>query len=449
MEMPDLSAEEEIKEFIKEKWWSVFRDATLNHLEERAVLHNSNLKQAMENIEIAREMAGIALADMMPSLGLSAEGSSAFASKKGKAYVLGSNAKRHATDYLGTAGLSYEIDLFGKYRRAGEAARANLLSTRAAKEAVLLSVTAEVAKTYFQLRALDAKLAIALRTLGTRQKTCEVYRSRFLNGHCAELDYLRVQSEMSSVKTTVLDLESSLAKVENALSQLIGASPREMITRRTAKDQAIEKLRIPSNVPQGIPSDILVRRPDILVAEGNLMAANAQIGVARAAHFPSISLTGIFGFESKSLANLFSTGSDTWNFKGGIALPIFNGGRISAQNRIAEANYRKMLMNYEGTVKTALRETLDALVSNRKSREIVVSRTRQVNSLKKSYHIAKKQKDSGLVGLLDLLDVERCLLSAEMELVGALQNQLNAVVDLCKALGGGWNISKWHKISAK
>ena len=443
IDMPDLSAKEEIKEFVRDRWWSVFHDVTLNNLEELATKHNSDLKQAIENVKIAREMAGIALADMIPTLGLSGEGSSAFASKKGKAYVPGSNAKRHATDYLGTAGMSYEIDFFGKFRRAGEAARANLLSTRAAKETVLLTITADVAKTYFQLRALDAKLAIAVRTLRTRQKTCDVYKSRFLNGHCAELDYLRVQSEMSSVKTTVLDLESSLAKVENALSQLIGASPRELITRKTAKDQAIEKLRIPSNVQQGIPSDILVRRPDILMAEGNLMAANAQIGVDRAAHFPSISLTGIFGFESKSLTSLFSTGSDTWNFKGGISLPIFSGGRINAQNKIAEANYRKMLIAYEGSIKTALRETLDALVSNRKSREIVISRTRQVNFLKKSHDIAKKQKEAGLIGLLDLLDVERGLLSTEMELVGALQNQLNAVVDLCKALGGGWNISKW------
>jgi outer membrane protein TolC len=175
------------------------------------------------------------------------------------------------------------------------------------------------------------------------------------------------------------------------------------------------------------------------------MAANAQIGEARAAHFPSISLTGVFGFESRSLTSLFSTGSDTWNFKGGISLPIFSGGRINAMNKIAEANYRKMLTAYEGSIKTAFRETLDALISNRKSREIVVSRTRQVNSLKKSYSIARKQKDAGLIGLLDLLDVERGLLSAEMELVGALQNQLDAVVDLCKALGGGWSISKWNK----
>jgi multidrug efflux system outer membrane protein len=447
--MPDLSANEEIAKFIEEKWWKVFTDSTLNSLEEQALEHNSNLKQAVENIEIAREMAGIALADLLPSLGLAGSGSKAFASKNGKSYVPGSNARRDVELYQAAASASYELDFFGKYRRANEAARAELLSTRAAKELALLTVTAEVAKTYFQLRALDAKRAIAQKTLKTRQDTCAVFRSRFTNGYCTELDYLRVQAEMSSVKVTVLNLESAQAKVETALSILIGISPLDMISRRTAKDQAIEKLRIPSRVPTGIPSDILARRPDILMAEAQLMAANARIGAARAAYFPSISLTGVFGFESKSLASLFNAGSDMWNFMGDVSLPIFSGGKIDAMNKIAEANYRKMLISYEGAIKTAFKETLDALTSDRKNREIVIFRTRQVNSLKKGYHIAKKQKDSGLIGLLDLLDVERGLLAAEMELVDALQNQLNSVVDLCKALGGGWSISSWSKISAR
>ncbi|MDR0632455.1 MAG: efflux transporter outer membrane subunit [Holosporaceae bacterium] len=427
--MPDLGAEKEIAEFVNNRWWNVFSDSTLNRLEEQALKYNSDLKQAIANVDIAYAAAGIAFSDLLPSVGASVNSSESLKTNK------------RNKDHVAAAGASYELDFFGKYRRANEAAQANLLSSTAAKELVLLTVTAEVAKTYFQLRSLDAKLAIAKRTLKTRQETCAVYRSRFKNGYCTELDYLRVESEMSSVKTTVLDLESSLAKIENALSVLIGSSPSEMIARKTAKDQAIEKLRIPSNVPKGIPSDILARRPDVLQAEGQLIAANAKIGEARAAHFPSISLTGAFGFESTSLTKLFNSESDMWNFGGGISLPIFSGGKITAMNKAAEANYRKMLAGYEKSIQMAFRETLDALTSNRKTREIVISRTRQVNSLKRGYYIAKKQKDSGLIGLLDLLDVERGLLSAEMKLVGALQKQLNAVVDLCKALGGGWKQS--------
>jgi multidrug efflux system outer membrane protein len=289
---------------------------------------------------------------------------------------------------------------------------------------------------------LDAKSAIARRTLKARREACDIYRSRFKNGYCTELDCLRVDSEMSSVKTTVLDLELATSKVETALGVLIGASPREMVGRKTAKNTAIEKLRIPCAVPKGIPSDILARRPDLAQAEGQLVAANAKIGEARAAYFPSISLTGAFGTEASHLHDLFIGGSDTWNLAGKLSLPILVGGKIFAAEDAAEANYRKAEAAYVKIVQTAFKETLDALVANRKNREIVTSRTRQVNSLKKSYSIAKKQKDFGLIGLLDLLDVERGLLSAEMEMVGALQNRLNAVVDLCKALGGGWHVAK-------
>ncbi|MDR1333669.1 MAG: efflux transporter outer membrane subunit [Holosporaceae bacterium] len=432
---------EAIADFVAHKWWNVFNDSTLNKLEEQALKHNCDLKQAIANVEMARAAAGVAFADLMPTAGISGKGDKSFSSTKGRAYVPGSGISRSSTDFLGTAGVSYEIDFFGKYRRANEAARANLLSSKAAKEAVLLSVTTEIAKAYFQLRALDAKLAIAQRTLQTRQRTCNVYKSRFKNGYCTELDCLRVEAEKASINTVLLDLESAVAKVETAISVLIGASPREMIVRKTASDQAIERLRIPSSVPQGIPSDLLERRPDVLQAEGQLIAANARIGEAKAAYFPSISLTGAFGFESKSLSNLFSGGADMWNFNGGFSLPIFTAGKISNLNDAAKANYLKMLAGYEKSIQIAFKETLDALVANRKNREIVVSRTRQVNALKKGYHIAKKQKEAGLIGLLDLLDVERGLLAAEMELVGALQNQLNAVVDLCKALGGGWSAS--------
>jgi outer membrane protein TolC len=169
-----------------------------------------------------------------------------------------------------------------------------------------------------------------------------------------------------------------------------------------------------------------------------LIAANAKIGEAKAAFFPSISLTGAYGYESLTLGKLFRPGSDMWTFNGGINLPLFAGGRLTSMSDAAKANYRSALINYEKTVQIAFKETLDALISNRKSREIVVSRTKQVNALKRSYDIALKQKEAGLIGLIDLLDVERSLLACEMNLVTALQNQLDAVVDLCKALGGGW-----------
>lgn len=438
LDMPKLSDCEDMSVFKNQQWWNVFNIKTLNKLEEQALRHNADLKIAIANIDAARAEAGISKSGVWPQIAASGEGGKTYISAKGKNYMPGLTTKRNATDYLGAVGMSYEFDFFGKYRRADEAARAQLLATRAAKDAVRLSITSQVAKNYFLIRALDAKLAIARRTLNTRQQTYNVYKSRFRSGYCTELDYLRIESEMASVKTTVIGLEEALAKAETSMSLLLGCSPRLFMERKTSPDQAIERLRIPNRVPKGIPSDILNRRPDLLQAEGMLIAANAKIGEARVAFFPSISLTGALGVESKTLGKLFSPGSDTWNFSGGINLPIFTGGRLSSMSDAAQANYRAALAAYEKTVQVAFKEALDALVSNRKSRETVQSRTRQVNALKRSYNIAKKQKDAGLIGLIDLLDVERGLLACEMDLTSALQDQLNAVVDLCKALGGGW-----------
>jgi len=438
LDMPRLSDKEEMTIFRNQQWWSVFNIKTLNQLEEQALKHNADLKIAIANIDAAKAAAGIAQGDLLPQIAVSGEGTRAYISAKGKNYMPGLTRQRNSLDYLGVVGMSYELDFFGKYRRANEEARAQLLSTRAAKDAVLLAITSQVAKNYFLIRALDAKLAIARRTLRTRQQTYNVYKSRFRSGYCTELDYLRIESEMASVKTTVLGLEEALAKAETSMSVLLGCSPRLFIERKMTREKAIERLKIPNRVPKGIPSDILSRRPDLLQAEGQLIAANAKIGEAKAAFFPSISLTGAFGVESKNLGQLFSPGSDTWTFSGGINLPIFTGGKLTSMSDAAKAKYRAALASYEKTVQVAFKETLDALISNRKSKEIVKSRTRQVNALKRSYDIAKKQKDAGLIGLIDLLDVERGLLACEMDLTTALQDQLNAVVDLCKALGGGW-----------
>ena len=437
LDMPKLSDKEEMSIFKSQQWWSVFNIKTLNKLEEQALKHNADLKIAIANIDAAKAAAGVAQGDLLPQMAVSGNGTKAYISAKGKNYVPGVT-KRNSLDYLGTVGMSYELDFFGKYRRANEAARAQLLATRAAKDAILLTITSQVAKNYFLIRALDAKLAIARRTLRTRQQTYNVYKSRFRSGYCTELDYLRIESEMASVKTTVLGLEDTLAKAETSMSVLLGCSPRLFMERKTSPDQAIERLKIPNRVPKGIPSDILNRRPDLLQAESRLIAANAKVGEAKAAFFPSISSTGAFGVESKNLGQLFTPGRDAWTFSGGINLPIFTGRKLTSMSDAAKANYRAALASYEKTVQIAFKEALDALVSNRKSREIVVSRTRQVNALKRSYEIAKKQKEAGLIGLIDLLDVERGLLSCEMELTTALQDQLNAVVDLCKALGGGW-----------
>jgi multidrug efflux system outer membrane protein len=443
MDMPTIDEKSKaidgtIAKFMQTEWWTVFKDSTLDKLERQAIEHNADLKQAIANIEIARAEAGIAVSSLLPSVKTEMSAGKAHPSRN----TTGGATAKDAIDYLGTVGISYELDFFGKYRRADEAALALLLSSEAAKEVVMLAVTSDVARTYFSIRALDAKLAIAIRTLKSREESYAVYKNRFLNGYCTELDCLRVEAEMASVKATVLDLEVALSKAETALKALIGCSPRDIVSKKISRGTSIEQLRIPSDIPDGVPSDLITRRPDVLQAEGQLIAANAAIGEALAQHFPSFSLTAAYGFESKSLTSLFNGDSDIWKFAGGFSLPIFNGGKISCLTKKAEINYQKASLTYTGTVKKAFREVLDSLVSRRKNSNIVVSRTRQVNALKKSYNLALSQKESGLIGLLDLLDVERGLLSAEMELVGALQSHLNSIVDLCKALGGSWTQSR-------
>lgn len=436
-------ADEEVSKFLMEGWWRIFKDPTLDDLEKQALKNNADIKQAIANISEAEAMAKVSFADYFPSIGLSAKGSQNRLSNAAAASQRG--MIKRADDYVGTVGISYELDFFGKYRRADEVARANLLSSHAAKEVVLLAVTSEVAKTYFTLRALDAKLAIARRTLKTRQESYTVYKSRFENGYCTEFDYLRMKAEMESVRSTVLDLEIAAAKTENALSVLIGTSPRNMVSRKVTRASTLEKLKVPMVIPNGLPSNLLARRPDVVAAEGQLIAANANIGQAVAANFPTFSLTGAWGFEGGSLGRVFLPSNEMWNLGQTVTLPIFAGGKIKGGEDIAKARYKKALAVYEKTVSVAFRETLDALVSAKKSCEIVASRSRQVESLKKGYHIALIQKESGLIGLLDLLDVERGLLATEMELTTALQNKLNAIVDLCKSLGGGWNIESAGK----
>lgn len=439
VDVSQLDQKNNISQWIKSDWWLIFNNSVLNQLEEKAIKNNHDLKQAIENINIAVAQMDSVFGDLLPSVALGADASKDRVSKTG---VSGGSSSRIIRDYDTKLQTSYELDLFGKYRSATDAARGTLLATTAAKQVVLLSVTSQVAKTYFLIRALEAKLQIAQRTLDTRQETYTVYEKQLRNGYCTQLDYLRVKSELYSVKTTVLNLKKALSIAETSLSVLIGCSPREMYGWKLPKMRAVDRLKSSVEIPAGIPSDILARRPDVLVAEGQLMSANAKIGEAMAAHFPSITLTGAFGFETKSLENLFTPASDMLHLGAGLTFPIFAGGKIRAMTKAAKAGYRKQLSEYQKTVQVAFKETLDALSGYHIDSKIVESRTKQVDVLRRSYNIATKQKNIGMIGLTDLLDVERGLLASEIDLVEAQYNKLSAIVDVCKAFGGGWKRKK-------
>ena len=429
LDLPTGQAADNFSIFTNAQWWTVFDDEVLNQLETEALAYNKDLQAAVARVDEARAAVGIATADQLPSLSAAAE--------SGRA---GSKAGSGESQSTANVSVSFELDLWGKYRRLSEAARAQLLASEAARDTVRLTLTADVAKNYFALRMLDAQLEIAQRTLKARQENVRIYTSRYKNGYSTEVDLKRVEANMASVQAQEQQLRLKISQTETALSVLVGKSPRQIAEGATPRGKKLAEITLIPNVPEGLPSDLLARRPDVRSAEGRLIAANANIGAARAAYFPSIPLTASAGYASGALNNLFTGSSGVWAIGGQLLAPIFEGGKIRAQNKQAEAQYREMLATYEKTVQGAFKETLDALSANRINREIFESYNQQTVAMQRSYDLTKKQEDAGLTGVTDLLSVEENLLSAEMNLASARNDELAAVVNLSKALGGGWNV---------
>lgn len=428
-DLPTETSSDDFSIFTNTKWWEVFNDPTLNQLEEEALSYNKDLQAAMARVDQARANVGIAKADQLPSL-----------SGAGESGRAGNNLGSGQTQSTAAAGLSFELDLWGKYRRLSEAARAKLLASEAARDTVRLALTADVARNYFALLTLDEQVAIAQRNLETRQESYRVYQSRYKNGYSTEVDLKRVEANMASVQAQARQLQLQAEQAETALAVLLGRSPREIVQKKIQRGQTLEDVLLVPNVPEGIPSELLARRPDVRQAEGQLIAANANIGAARAAYFPSIPLTASAGYASGALDSLFAGSAGVWTLGGQVLAPIFQGGKIRSQNKLADAQYQEMLAVYEKSVQTAFKETLDALAANRINREVYDSYLQQTQAMQRGFDLTKKQEDAGLISVTDLLDVEENLLNAEMNLASSRQNELNAIVNLAQALGGGWNV---------
>ncbi len=413
--------------FTQQNWWTMFGDEVLNQLEDTALKYNWDLKAAVARVDQARAAVTIAGASQLPSL--SAGGSSG---REGNNLGSGESMSRVGLN------VSFELDLWGKYRRMKESARAKLLATEAARDTVRLTLTADVAKQYFTMLMLDNQIEIAQQTVAARQENVRIYQSRYEAGYATEVDLRRVQANMQSVKAEEDNLRLQLSKTETALSVLLGKSPRAIVEDKITRGKHLNELTLVPDVPAGLPSDLLERRPDVMTAEENLIAANADIGVARTAYFPNISLTAAAGYASSALTGLFGGNSGVWNLAGSVAAPIFEGGKIKAENKQAQAKYQEVLANYQKTLQLAFKEALDAINSNQMYRQIYDSYLAQTNDMRRSYELTKQQEDAGLIGVTDLLSVEETLLSSEMNLSTARKNELDAVVDLAKALGGGW-----------
>ncbi len=428
LDLPTQNSGENFSVFQNYQWWEMFEDADLNRLEKQALQYNRDLRQAIARVEQARAGVTSAVADQLPAIGLQAG-----SGRAGNYYGSGQTAS------TATVVASFELDLWGKYRRLSEAAKADLLSTMTAKDTVLLSLTAEVATAYFTLRMLDAQLEIANKTLETRLESVRIYNSRYEAGVIAEVDLRRVEADMYTVAASAKELELQVSQAETALAVLVGDSPREIMESDKTRSGHLRDAVVVPEVPQGLPSQFLANRPDVRSAEGQLIAANARIGAARAAYFPDISLTGAAGYASNDLRQLFRGTTGIWAIGASAMQPVFYGGKVIAQNRAAKAKYEEMLAAYEKAVQVAFKEALDALNANRINRETFDVRLKQTQALRRSYELTKKQEDAGLIGTMELLDVERNLLQAEMSLAQARQAELVGLVNLSKALGGGWD----------
>jgi multidrug efflux system outer membrane protein len=415
------------------KWFEVFKDEQLQELVRTALVNNYDLRQAMARVQAARANLGITRSEQFPNVTASADMTTLRNPNSGQ-FALPAGANRDRT--FGTVVLdllSFEIDIWGRRRRATEAARADLLGAEETRKAVMTTVVGDVSAAYFNLLELDTELEIAKDTLATRQESLTLIRTRQQGGVATMLDVRQAEQLVYAAAQTVPDIERLIEQTENQINLLLGKDPGPVARGRSLTEQ-----EQPPEAPAGLPSSLLERRPDIRAAEATLMAATANIGVAKAAYFPQISLTGFLGGQSSQLANLFSGPGGAWNFAPQVTLPIFNAGRVKSGVRLTKAQQQMSLTQYEQAIKTAFREVSDALVEYRKVKEIRAQQESLVTTLQDRSRLAYLRYRGGVDTQLNALDADRDLFAAELNLTLTKRNELLSLVQLYKALGGGW-----------
>ena len=416
------------------KWWEVFKDQKLQDLEKTALAQNYDLRDAVARVEASRANLGITRSDQFPNLAAGADISTTRFSRNGQtplpAAFVPSQNRTFGAATLNL--LSFEVDLWGRLRRATEAARANLLASEENRKAVTTTLVADVAGAYFSLRELDYQLDISNRTLATRQESLKLIKNRQAGGVATLLDLRQGEQLVYTATETIPTLQQQIEQTENQLSLLLGKNPGEILRGRSLTEQQLPDL------PPGLPSALLERRPDIRAAEQNLIAANARIGVAKAAYFPQISLTGFLGGQGTQLSSLFSGPSAVWNFTPQVTQPIFTAGRLKSNVRLSEAFRESALIQYEKTIQTAFTEVSNALVAHQRVRESRVQQELLVAALQDRTRLAYVRYRGGVDTLLNALDADRDLFQAELSLSQIRLEELVSVVQLYKALGGGW-----------
>lgn len=415
---------------VQKEWWTLFGDETLNQLVAQARANNHDLLAAVARVEEAEGLLREAGATQWPQINAQAGGSRTEASTKTATWSSAAPRLRDAR----SAGLStsFEIDLWGRLRRATEAARAQALSSQYARDTVELSVAGLVTASYLSLRAYDADLAITTESLTSREESLRVTKSRFDGGVASPLDVYQAEGALAAAQAQQATLRQGRALAQNQLALLTG-QPGLAIA---AGD--LRQLPLPPVPPAGLPSSLIEARPDLRQAEETLVAANAKIGVAKAAYFPQLSLTGNYGSESAALTNLFTAAAGTWSLGLAATMPLLDFGRTSARVDQANAQQKQALVAYQKAVQTAFKEVMDALVRLRESAASETAQANRVAATKQALQIAKLRYEAGYSAYLDVLDAQRSANDAQTSYIDSRQTRLSASVDLFKALGGGW-----------
>ncbi len=417
---------------VRGAWWDIFSDPKLDDVIVRALEANQDLRAAAARVEQARASAGLARSNFWPQV--AAHGIGIREQTSSTTDIVFPNTL--TTTYRAPLTISWELDLFGRVRHLNASARAEAEASAATFESVRLALTTDVAATYFSLRALDYELSLVRDGIGLRRRARDLAQSRYSLGHAAELDLVRAEAELAATEAELAALANRRAAHQHALAVLLGATAPDFAIASTPAE-----LGAPPLIPAGLPAGLLERRPDIAAAERGLAAATARIGVARAAFFPAISLTGSAGYVSGEIDQLFRVDSRIWSIGPSLYLPIFQGGRNRAQLQRSSAAYEEAVAVYRQRVLVAFREVQDALTATQLLSEQSTAQERALVASRRAVGLAQTRYNAGLVSFLEVIDAQRTLLTTERTSaqLGALR--LNTSVALIKALGGGWQVS--------
>jgi multidrug efflux system outer membrane protein len=431
--------DKEAADLANTAWWEQFKDPVLNDLIGICLKENTDLRIAAARVEEYVGRYWVGRSPLFPQIYATGDAGKQRITERG-ATPVPSSVDNPSSFYQGAFSGSWEIDVWGRLRRLNEAARADLLRTEEGRMSVILTLVTSVANGYVNLRDLDKQLLVAERTAKSREDSYRLFKLRFEGGVISEMELSQVKSEYELALSRIPLIQKQVVFQENALSVLLGRNPQPIPRGKT-----IDELNLPT-APAGLPSDLLERRPDIRQAEQFLIAANARIGAAKALYFPTISLTGAFGWSSTDLSMLFTGPAQAWSWAGTFIAPIFTGGAVTGNYKAAQALQQQALFRYQQVIQTAFREVDDALVDQKRTREQLSSQRQQVSTLKDYARIARLRYDEGYTSYIEVLDAERSLFNAELSYTETQGVLFQALVNLYKAMGGGW-IAEADKIT--